>query len=63
VAKLYPRALGSLFVAFYDLQGCGGGILTRLHTGKPTVQRMNLNYKEPVKLDLLIALLNKSRIN
>jgi hypothetical protein len=27
------RALGSLFVASYDSQGSGGGILTRLHTG------------------------------
>jgi hypothetical protein len=34
VSQLYPRALGSLFVASYDSQGCGGGILTRLHTGK-----------------------------
>jgi hypothetical protein len=31
VAKLL--ALGSLFVASYDLQSYGGGILTRLHTG------------------------------
>jgi hypothetical protein len=30
VAQLYPQALGSLFVAFYDSQGYGGGILTRL---------------------------------
>jgi hypothetical protein len=29
VAQLYPRALGSLFVASYDSQGCVGGILTR----------------------------------
>jgi hypothetical protein len=28
-----PQALGSLFVAFYDSQGYGGGILTRLDTG------------------------------
>jgi hypothetical protein len=27
VAQLYPRALGSLFVASYDWQGHGGGIL------------------------------------
>jgi hypothetical protein len=27
------QAPGSLFVAFYDLQGYGGGILTRRHTG------------------------------
>jgi hypothetical protein len=33
VAQIYPQAPGSLFVAFYDSQGYGGGILTRLHTG------------------------------
>jgi hypothetical protein len=33
VAQLYPQAPGSLFVAFYDSQGYGGGILTPLHTG------------------------------
>jgi hypothetical protein len=32
VAQLQPRALGSLFVTSYDSQGCGGGILTCLHT-------------------------------
>jgi hypothetical protein len=26
-----PRALGSLFVASYESQGYGGGIITRLH--------------------------------
>jgi hypothetical protein len=26
VARLYPQALGSLFVASYDLQGYSGGI-------------------------------------
>jgi hypothetical protein len=35
VAQLYPRALGSLYVASYDSQGSGGGILTRLHTRLP----------------------------
>jgi hypothetical protein len=49
VAQLYSRALGSLFIASYDSQGYGGGILTRLHTGlrkvevevnlRPTVSR------------------------
>jgi hypothetical protein len=34
VAPLYLRALGSLFVASYDSQDYGGGILTRLHTCK-----------------------------
>jgi hypothetical protein len=33
VAQLYPQVPGSLFVAFYDSQGYGGGILTRLHKG------------------------------
>jgi hypothetical protein len=31
VGRLYPLALGSLFFAFYDTQGCAGGILTLLH--------------------------------
>jgi hypothetical protein len=30
VAKLYPQALDSVFIAFYDSQGYGGGIPTRL---------------------------------
>jgi hypothetical protein len=29
VSRLYPQALGSLFVASYDSQGYGGGIRTR----------------------------------
>jgi hypothetical protein len=33
VARLYPQALGSLLVASYNLQGYGGGIQPRLHTG------------------------------
>jgi hypothetical protein len=33
VAKIYPRALGSLSVAPYD-SGYGEGILSRLHSGK-----------------------------
>jgi hypothetical protein len=33
VAQLYPQAPGSLWIAFYDSQGCGGDILTRLHMG------------------------------
>jgi hypothetical protein len=32
MAQLYPRALGLLFVASYDLQGYDGGILAHLHT-------------------------------
>jgi hypothetical protein len=37
VAQLYPQEAGSLFVAFYDPQGYGGGILTRLHTGEKQI--------------------------
>jgi hypothetical protein len=33
VAHLNPQTPDSLFVAFYDSQGYGGGFLTRLHTG------------------------------
>jgi hypothetical protein len=33
VAQLYHQVWGSRFVAFYDLQGYGGGILTCPHTG------------------------------
>jgi hypothetical protein len=33
VPQLYPQALGSFFVASYDLQGYGRGIRARLHTG------------------------------
>jgi hypothetical protein len=38
VAQLYLRELGSLFLASYDSQGYGGGIVTRLHTVRTTVQ-------------------------
>jgi hypothetical protein len=34
VGQLYHQALGSLFVASYDLQGYGGVIRTRLHAGR-----------------------------
>jgi hypothetical protein len=34
VVQVFPRALGFLFVASYDSQGCCGGILTRLHASK-----------------------------
>jgi hypothetical protein len=33
VARLYPQAQGSFFVASYDSQDCCGSTLTRLHTG------------------------------
>jgi hypothetical protein len=37
VAQFYPKALGSLSVAFHSLHGCGGGILTSLHAGCPSL--------------------------
>jgi hypothetical protein len=33
VAQLYPQALGSLFIASYNMQGYGGGIRFCLHMG------------------------------
>jgi hypothetical protein len=49
VAPLYPEAWGSLFVALYDSQGYGGGILTRPHTGSS-------EYMEKVNNCLVLAL-------
>jgi hypothetical protein len=47
-----PRALGSLFVASYDLQGYDEGILTHLHTGfKPSPEvevTLRLTVGQPV---------------
>jgi hypothetical protein len=37
VAHLYPQAPSSLFFVFYDSQGFGGGILTRLHVGRKLI--------------------------
>jgi hypothetical protein len=36
MARLYPQALGSLFIAFYDSQGYGGNIPPRLHACRPS---------------------------
>jgi hypothetical protein len=38
VAQLYPQVLDSLFVASYDSESYGGGILTSLHTDTTTGQ-------------------------
>jgi hypothetical protein len=46
VAQLNSQALGSLFIAFiafYDSQGCGGGILTRLHTRTERINNFNFS--------------------
>jgi hypothetical protein len=42
VAKLYPQAPGSFFVAFYDSQSSPGGIPTRLKI-KPDVNTESSN--------------------
>jgi hypothetical protein len=39
VAQLHPESPGSPFIAFNDLQGYGGDILIRLHTGQIYHQR------------------------
>jgi hypothetical protein len=57
VAQIYPRALGSLSVASYDLQDYGGGILSRLHTGShlsPTLFNMYIN-DTPQTTDVYLA--------
>jgi hypothetical protein len=48
VTQLYPRALGSLFVASYDSEGYGGGIRNRLHTGLKSDSKLRgLSTKKP----------------
>jgi hypothetical protein len=42
VAQLYPQPPGSLFVAFYNSQGCGGGVLTHFHTRSMNTYIMKL---------------------
>jgi hypothetical protein len=34
VTQLYPQALSALYIASYNLKGCGVGFRTRLHTGE-----------------------------
>jgi hypothetical protein len=43
VAQLYPQALGSLFVSFYDLQGYSGGILTGLDIENIKIRKTNFH--------------------
>jgi hypothetical protein len=39
VIQLYPQALGSLFIASYDLQGYGGGMRPR-HLGMDCIENI-----------------------
>jgi hypothetical protein len=49
VAQLYPKALGSLFVASYNSQGYSGGIRTRLHVGNWSwLQHLSTHHAENV---------------
>jgi hypothetical protein len=55
VAQLYPRALGSLFVASYDSLGYGGGIQTRLHMGTRST-KVNVTLRLAVYRQSVLAL-------
>jgi hypothetical protein len=46
MVQLRPWALGSLSVASYDSQGCGGGILTCILTGHCVLIKTFLNLVE-----------------
>jgi hypothetical protein len=46
VAQLYAQTLGSLFVASYDSQGCGGGVRPRLHAGSWRLLLLSTVFKE-----------------
>jgi hypothetical protein len=68
VGQLYSQALGSIFVASYDSQGYGGGILTRLHTGLLKLNeclalRMPVTYTLPVSLDIGAVILRADRLD
>jgi hypothetical protein len=41
MAQLHPQTLGSIFVAFCDLQDYGGSILVCLHMGEQIVIIIN----------------------
>jgi hypothetical protein len=43
VARLYSQALGSLFIASYDLQDYGGGVWPHLYTGISLLTSSDLN--------------------
>jgi hypothetical protein len=55
VAQLYvyPQATGSLFFAFYDSQGYGGGILTPLHTGNHAISENIYSYT--LKIEAVVS--------
>jgi hypothetical protein len=60
VAQLYRGALDSLFVASYDSQGYGGGILSRFHTGilqLPTYPAYNTSARTAKERQYLIVVL------
>jgi hypothetical protein len=53
VAQLYLQAPGSLFIAFYDSQGYGGGILFCLHTGKSSIKYLEISRRRTPPRDFL----------
>jgi hypothetical protein len=64
VAQLYPRALVSLFVASYDLQGYGGGLLssTRVMGTLTEIKRQPQIYKVLCKRKSPVALVRERTI-
>jgi hypothetical protein len=58
VAQLHPQAPGNFFVASYDSQGYGGGILTFLHAGPFPIQySLTIQPSHTVPPELLTAAL------
>jgi hypothetical protein len=54
VARLYPQALGSLFVASYVSQGYDGGIRTHLHTGVVSISNTRREPKQQYRTSVTI---------
>jgi hypothetical protein len=63
VAQLYPQAPGSFPVAFFDSQGYGGGILTRLNTRGIIIIIITTIPWSSVLLEKLLIAVTKEFIN
>jgi hypothetical protein len=50
VAQLYPWALGSLFIASYDMQGYSGGVLNHLNMGYFLSHRNKISASWPASI-------------